>query len=90
MRKKKLTAAQADELRKQGATVTSRKKAPTPKPAPKESGFLTKEELKTVLSEVLSETTKREPSRLVVNRDSRGFIETIDVIPIGNARRTLN
>jgi hypothetical protein len=90
--KKLISTKKADALVRHGAPVKEPEK-PASKPAsaeeqpqPIQNGPLfSKADIKEIMIEAMkiaSRNEKRGTSRLTVNRDGRGFIDTIDITPI--------
>ena len=94
--KKKVSKRKIDAMVRGGGKVsltgTTAKKAPepkiepTPQPAPISEGALfSKKEIKDIMIEAMKIATRNErrgTSRLIVKRDSRGFIDTVDIVPV--------
>lgn len=97
----KVSKKKADALVKRGGRLTVTKtgagKAPEPAeqaPAlqPVSDATFSKDQIKEIMIEAMKIAAKqptRGTSRLVVSRDNRGFIDTIDIIPV-ESPMTLN
>jgi hypothetical protein len=94
--KKRISKRKVDAIVRSGGTVaitkTASKAAPVKKTAPAKAEpqpvsdklFSTKE-IKEIMIEAMKIATRNErrgTSRLIVKRDSRGFIDTVDIVPV--------
>lgn len=93
--KKRVSKRKIDAIVRSGGSVkiTSAPKAATPPPpqpaeAPQpisEGSLFSKTEIKEIMIEAMKIATRNErrgTSRLIVKRDSRGFIDTVDIVPV--------
>jgi hypothetical protein len=98
MIKKKVSKKKIDAIVRSGGSVkitsapraasSQPQPAPTPTPPPKpisEGSLFSKKEIKEIMIEAMKIATRNErrgTSRLIVKRDSRGFIDTVDIVPV--------
>lgn len=90
--KKTISRKKADALVKGGAKVTitdpappQRKKRAAKKAEPAPGPVFSKDDIKDIMIEAMKIANRHERrgrSRLEVNRDTRGFIATVDIIPV--------
>lgn len=94
--KKRVSKRKIDAIVRSGGSVkiTSAPKAASPQPQPtptptskpiSEGSLFSKKEIKEIMIEAMKIATRNErrgTSRLIVKRDSRGFIDTVDIVPV--------
>ena len=87
MKKKPISKKKVDALMRHGARLKAPAEAQEPivaKPI-QEGKLFSKDDIKEIMIEAMKIATKQErrgTSRLIVKRDGRGFIDTVDVVPV--------
>lgn len=92
--KRPISKKKADALVKHGAKITAPEPAQHPEPMPEPAeAKLSMDQVKEVMiaaMQIANKGQRRVGSRMVVNRDSRGFIETVDIMPLEDATTAIH